>query len=367
MRLKSFISLASTIAMSLSAITVALPGSSIAAQSTTPTPIPACPGAPAAHLSVGAYVRVVPGLTAYIRKDPNKTADKVAQVTSDDRLFTTGGPTCADSFLWWPVSAEVAGASGWVAEGAGATYYLLPAYAGHNFFPVASKGDTALQFSNISFTYTAAAAKDLGDPVYASTVSDYPGVANTPVGADPQHTQIRFGSVTPLIPNGFPLIRVYRTDAISKIDDASKKGIDALKALLKAQSDLTQVQSINVFRSNTPQELHARNAYLKFKDGLGVRFIAHYSFAVDPIVDGLVYTFVGLATGDQGYIVVTVPLTTTILKDNDPGAALTGANFDIPGYLKQTAATIEAANVTDFAPNLDNLDALIKSINLDVR
>ena len=367
MRLRSFFSLAPTIVLSLIAISAALPGSSIAAQNTTPTPIPACQGAPAAHLSVGNYVRVAPGLTANIRKDPSKSGDLVSKVTPDDRLFITGGPTCADAFLWWPVTAEVAGASGWMAEGAAGNYFLLPAYGAHTYFSASGKSVTPIQFSNISFDYADIAMKDLGDTVYAATESDYLGVAGTPVGADPQHTQIRFGPITPDTANAYPLIRVYRTDAISKIDDPSKKTIDALKALIKAQSDLTQVQSINVFRNNIPQELHARNAYLKFKDGLGIRFIAHYSFAVDPIVDSLVYTFVGLATGDQGYIVMTVPLTTTILKDNDPGAALTGANFDIPGYLKQTATKIEAANATDFVPNLDNLDALVKTINLDVR
>jgi hypothetical protein len=365
MRLKSFVSFASTIALSLTAIAAALPGSSIAAQDTTPTPIPVCPGAPVTQLSVGEYARVAPGLTAYIRKDPTKNGDEVAKVAPVNRMFLTGGPTCAESILWWPVVNEGAGDVGWMAEAGPNAYFILPAYTGSNFFPTSSKNDADVQYKNISFTYAGLLVKPLGNTIYAATISDYPGIPTTPVGADPQHTQIRFGALPTTNPAIFPEILVYHTDAISKVDDSSKKAVEAIKALIKAQSDLTQVQSIDLFRSNIPQALHARNAYLKFKDGSGIRFIAHYAFAVDPIVDGLVYTFVGLTSDNQSYVVVSIPLTTAVLKDNDPGAAMTAANFDAAGYLKQTATKVEAAKAADFAPNLDKLDEMVKTIFLN--
>jgi len=365
MRLKSFVSFASTIALSLTVFAAVIPGSGVAAQSATLTPIPACTGAPAAHLSVGEYARVAPGLTAYIRKDPSKNGDEVTKVTPDNRLFLTGGPTCADGFQWWPVINDGSGDVGWVAEGSNAAYYLLPAYSAANYFVASTKSDTAVQTAALSFNYTGPQAKELGDIVYAATVSDYPGIPNSPVGADPQHAQIRFGAITPAMGTAFPMIRIYHTDAISKVDDGSKKAVEAIKALIKAQSDLTQVASIDPFGSQQiPQELHARNNYLKFKDGSGIRFIAHYSAAVDPIVDKLVYTFVGLTGDNQSYIVFTVPLTTDVLKDNDPGAAMTAANFDAAAYLKATAAKVEAATVADFVPNLGNLDSLVGTFNV---
>lgn len=98
-----------------------------------------------------------------------------------------------------------------------------------------------------------------------------------------------------------------------------------------------------------------------------MRFITHYSAAVDPIVDKLVYTFVGLTTDSQAYVVVSIPLTTTVLKGNDPAAAMTTPPFDAADYLKQTSALVNSVKVTDFAPNLDNLDAMVKTINLNVR
>ena len=98
----------------------AVPNQAIAAQGPEP-----CPGNPPSRLAVGGIAIVSPGDPDNLRRDPSLESPVLAQLAAGIQLQVIGGPTCADGYLWWRVQ-QWAGPQGWIAEGHGSNYYLLP-------------------------------------------------------------------------------------------------------------------------------------------------------------------------------------------------------------------------------------------------
>lgn len=85
-----------------------------------------CPDAPSSRLKVGdiAYVTKDPPVPNRVRKEANLQAEILGLVNPGASVRITGGPTCAEGWVWWQV--ENADLSGWTSEGDQETYWLIP-------------------------------------------------------------------------------------------------------------------------------------------------------------------------------------------------------------------------------------------------
>jgi len=353
----------------VSAPAAAQPGAQAATQLPTGTPIAACPGAPAPRLIAGEQARVTPGTPDNVRSKPSKNGEQVTQIFSGDWVFVTGGPTCADGYLWWPVDTST-GLQGWMAEGSGSSYFLEPTTTVVQHFVMPKDGDSlVINYAGISVTYPGALAQILGPSVAATTVLDFKGIPNSPTFPDPEHAAIRFGTVDPKNLYNLPTLLVYSVSAIDKLGTDDQKLLDNLGQMFKAQADPTKVDTILGFPPiPAGQVFHAKNVYLKIKGGSGIRFVPFYAQDVGPLTgDRLSYTFFGLTDDDKYYVALTIPLTTSVLQGNDQAMPdLNNPNIGTlyPQYVKQTVAKLEKAGPKDFSPSLDDLDALVQSITI---
>ena len=92
-----------------------------------------CPGAPAAHISVGQKVTVI--TEDYdklkLRSDPSFSSEHAKELTKFTQLKVLDGPVCVTSsdpgasYLFWKVTIlDITGETGWIAEG-NAFYYFV--------------------------------------------------------------------------------------------------------------------------------------------------------------------------------------------------------------------------------------------------
>lgn len=123
---------------------------------------------------------------------------------------------------------------------------------------------------------------------------------------------------------------------------------------------------------NAAQTLRAKLKYLDFAGGSGVRFLAHYSQSVDPIInDTIFYTFHGLSSDGEYYLAAFFPITTELLPDTYEDAFAGGDDVyiyqsvpDYESYLADTTDLLNNAASDDFDPVLSDLDALLESLEL---
>ncbi len=123
---------------------------------------------------------------------------------------------------------------------------------------------------------------------------------------------------------------------------------------------------------NAAQIIRAQVAYLEFPGGKGLRYVTQHDQAFLPINNReLFYTFQGLTDDGQYYVSVRLPVTHPDLidrfdPDNIPAdfQAAMDAN-DPESYLQPIADLLNAADPSDFRPDLAQLDAFIQSIRIE--
>jgi hypothetical protein len=91
--------------------------------------------------------------------------------------------------------------------------------------------------------------------------------------------------------------------------------------------------------------------YLDFTDGAGIRFIARYSMEDNPTVtENIFYTFQGFTSDGRYYISAFYPVAVK-------GIPATAVALATRNFLNQLAST-------EFTPDLDKMDDIIKSLRL---
>lgn len=91
-----------------------------------PTTTVNCSGAPRSRLVVDgtAEVDLAPDDYLRLRSRPTTQSTELAQLRDGTRVSVLEGPTCAQNYAWWRVSAG--GQTGWIAEGGGGEYWIRP-------------------------------------------------------------------------------------------------------------------------------------------------------------------------------------------------------------------------------------------------
>jgi hypothetical protein len=127
---------------------------------------------------------------------------------------------------------------------------------------------------------------------------------------------------------------------------------------------------------NIPQALAAQVKGIPFQNGRGVRLLTEYAMARAIINNHeLIYEFEGLTEDGQYYVVAILPVTAPGLpEDGQPGSAVPLGGVSAPdfndknanwlGYYGDVRQMLQGLEPGAYNPNLDQLDALMGSINI---
>jgi hypothetical protein len=85
----------------------------------------ACAGNLPPRLILAQQGIVLPGQANNLRALPSANAERVGQLAAGAQFTVTGGPVCADGFMWWRVAQDDT-ELGWTAEGDASEYWLEP-------------------------------------------------------------------------------------------------------------------------------------------------------------------------------------------------------------------------------------------------
>ena len=169
-----------------------------------------------------------------------------------------------------------------------------------------------------------------------------------------------------------PQIFVYPAAELSEVNSTGAEQIQKVKTIL-AGSPLTKETMPVVPSFNAAQQIASHMQVIDFKNGRGVRFLTQYAQYPAPINNNeLFYHFQGLTDDGKYYIVAVMPVTSSILAENEkPESPVPAGGVPLPGggvpdqaYYDAVTGALDAMYEDSFNPSLFQLDALIQSITV---
>jgi hypothetical protein len=169
-----------------------------------------------------------------------------------------------------------------------------------------------------------------------------------------------------------PRIIIYPANEYAKMNESAAASVTGLQTLL-ANSSAPLPKNLPFLPTfNAAQVFHSNEQFLKFQNGMGIRFLTQYAQAPYPANNkDLFYTFQGI-TGDGAYYVAALlPVSITFLPaDGNPDTPLPadGVPFDwnkfenTQAHFDLIVQKLNAADPNAFTPSLTVLDALIQSV-----
>ncbi|HYN89805.1 MAG TPA: hypothetical protein VER55_14830, partial [Ardenticatenaceae bacterium] len=224
---------------------------------------------------------------------------------------------------------------------------------------------TAIDEAGLRFAY---------DPALATgvTVETVPAEEPSPDAGwwmvHPQHRRASFAGYPSRNLYHQPHVAIYPAEEFAAMSETAAQQIGALKTLLAEQPAAPEEELPVLPLINAAQVIQPQVRYLPFANGTGVRFVTQYNQDAGPISNqGLFYTFQGLTAGGRFYVSAIFPVTSPALPD-DPVPVIKENPEDFAEghltYLAETEDQLDALSAEDFEPNLDQLDALIQSLEV---
>ena len=189
----------------------------------------------------------------------------------------------------------------------------------------------------------------------------------------PEHVMITLNGY-PLTREGFgPLIHVYPAEQYFNANPGGANSLTQLRNILSNPgTPLTQAKLPGIPFFNAAKLYSAQVSLLKFQSGEGVRMISESAQYPAPIVRELnYYHFEGLTSDGKYFIVGLFPVTAPLQATNDnpsaDGIAFPADMGDEAGsqkYYQAVTDLLNSASPDSFQPSLNQIDALIQSIQI---
>jgi len=169
-----------------------------------------------------------------------------------------------------------------------------------------------------------------------------------------------------------PQILAYPTDEYAQLNSIAAEQIQRLKTIL-AGSPLSADAMPHVPIFNAAPHFASHMQVISFQSGRGVRMLTQYDQYPAPINNHeLFYHFQGLTQDGKYYILAVLPVTSSILAEDDkPDAAIPAEGVAIPtetgpnpAYYDAVTKALDSMYEDSFNPSLFQLDALIQSITV---
>jgi hypothetical protein len=171
-----------------------------------------------------------------------------------------------------------------------------------------------------------------------------------------------------------PQILVYPTDEYAQLNSITiaAEQIQRLKTIL-AGSPLSKDVMPNVPIFNASPHIASHMQVISFQNGRGIRMLTQYDQYPAPINNHeLFYHFQGLTQDGKYYILAVLPVTSSILAEDDKpdspvpaeGVAIPTETGPNPAYYDAVTKALDSMYEDSFNPSLFQLDALIQSITV---
>lgn len=171
-----------------------------------------------------------------------------------------------------------------------------------------------------------------------------------------------------------PRFRIYPAAEFEAANEGAAQIINELRALLAAQEAPLPVNLPFLPLFNAGQIFHAKEQFIPFQNGTGIRFLTQFGQDVSPVNNhSLFYTFQGLTSDGRYYISAILPANAPFLVEYpSPEFPVppSGIPFDwenwenTQSYMDAVTQQINSADPAVFNPPLTTLDALIQSIRI---
>lgn len=173
-----------------------------------------------------------------------------------------------------------------------------------------------------------------------------------------------------------PAIYVYPALAYAELLPPAFESIHRLDNFLYAPNNipaLSELPGVPFF--NTQILFASQIQQVNFQNGSGIRYVTEYAqYAAPANNTDLFYTFIGLTTGGEWYVVAVFPLTSPVLAEtSDAGAPLPERGLAYPtdpaanmaAYYIGITDLLNAQLPESFTPHLAELDQLIQSMRIE--
>jgi hypothetical protein len=188
---------------------------------------------------------------------------------------------------------------------------------------------------------------------------------------DTYPTYIEFSFDTYAVSDHFhePKIRVYPIEEFRIINPSASAVIDNLKLTLENQPAGNMSANLPFLPIwNAAQLFAASVEYFDFQNGSGLRYLTMYGQGLSPVDNkNLFYTFQGMTDDGRFYISAVLPVINSGLPNDGASQIDDWMAFEEnwETYLADTIAWLEAQPSQNFLPNLESLDSMIASLNVN--
>lgn len=219
--------------------------------------------------------------------------------------------------------------------------------------------------NNVSFTLPIGVANDAQSEM-VSAVTDANAAPSW--GLAPAHVQFKLTGYQ--LQGTFlePQILVYPAGEYAQLNPAAAEQIQMLKTLLAgAALSKDAVPIVPAFNAGPIFAAHMQ--LLDFQGGRGVRMITQYAQYLATVNNHeLFYHFQGLTNDGKYYIIAVLPVSSSILAEDDkldalvpPGGVAVPSTGPDAAYYEAVTKALDAMYPDSFNPSLFQLDTLIKS------
>lgn len=228
---------------------------------------------------------------------------------------------------------------------------------------------TIISFQGVSFTLPEPVAKDASGKIVPAEAGD-PTATGWP-GAMPEYYQFTFDSY--VLGKPFPTVEldIFPIKTYAAVNAPA----DTIAAALR---DRTAHPGVGVGDLpflpmwNAGQVFAVRETPLDFKNGSGIRYLTYFSQGIMPITGkSIFYTYQGLTSDGNFYVSLIMPLSQPLLDSAENQKKVNDQNLgsiDAPAYeayLSDIQDQLNGAAPESFTPNLETLDALVRSLQVN--
>lgn len=232
----------------------------------------------------------------------------------------------------------------------------------------AEEKDSTAQFAGTSFAYSRDLAESVDARVEPAAPLAYP--TDKPDGVGPEHTLFAFrrtgmqdGAASPA--REAPALRIYPVAAYESIWSPSRATIDSLHSLLTRRTTLPAGEIPFLPWADATQPFRSHLKRIAFADGEGFGFVTAYAIEAAPVTNReLEYTFQGLTSDGATYVSLSFPIQASILAAEEEVADWEAFARAYDGYIVETARRLDQLPPDGFSPNLDRIEAMVRSIRV---
>lgn len=223
-----------------------------------------------------------------------------------------------------------------------------------------------ISYEGISFYYD----EDVVRNIITSTIQGQ-NMGESAMPSDTYPTYFEFNLDGYAVSDHFhdPKIRVYPVEEFQIISPYAANIIDNLQQTLNNQPEgglSSNLPFLPMF--NAAQFFSAKVEYFDFQNGSGIRYLTMYGQGISPVDNtNLFYTYQGITNDGRYYISAILPVINVGLPNDGSSQVEDWIAFEEnwENYLSETLIWLEEQAPQNFYPNLEKLDLMMASFDID--